>query len=186
MDGEAYLDNMRLELAKLRTLGERAIAQLTHEQLFAIPAPGSNSIALVMKHLAGNMRSRWTDFLTTDGEKRDRHRDREFEVEPSDSDSSIRIAWTGGWDCLFAALDPLGPDDVERKVSIRGEKLSVVQAINRQVAHYGFHVGQIVYAAKMLAGDAWQSLSIARGASEAFNQAPSPYIPKKDDRSIAS
>ena len=128
--------------------------------------PEANSIAVLMKHIAGNMRSRWTDFLTTDGEKPDRDRDREFEAEETRAATLAR--WNDGWDCTFRGLSALSPADLDRTVSIRGEAHSVVQAINRQLTHYAAHVGQIVLLAKHYAGVKWQTLSIPKGKSKEY------------------
>lgn len=152
-----------------KKLGEGAIAQVTDGQLLAVLDPEMNSIAQIVKHLAGNMRSRWTDFLTSDGEKPDRHRDSEFE-EPPATRAALMKMWDEGWKCLFGALEPLSSGDVDRKVTIRGEAHSVMQAINRQIAHYAYHVGQIVFLAKHLQSASWKSLSIPRHQSANFNQ----------------
>jgi uncharacterized damage-inducible protein DinB len=152
-----------------KKLGERAMEQVTDEQLFATLDEETNSIAIVVKHMAGNMRSRWTDFLTTDGEKPDRERDTEFVNPPATRESLLRL-WEDGWGRVFGALEPLGDADLGRTVTIRGEPHSVMQAINRQVAHYAHHVGQIVMLAKHLARDRWQSLSVPRNRSAEFNR----------------
>jgi len=178
MDGRDYLAETARELRRYRDLAERAIAQVPPDRWFVEPAPGSNSLAVVVKHVAGNLRSRWTDFLTTDGEKPDRDRDGEFEVRAADDAGSLRAAWDAGWETLFATLDGLRGEDVDRRVRIRGEEMSALQAIQRSLAHSAMHVGQIVYAAKMLAGERWVTLSIPRGGSKAFNQAPEAYVPR--------
>lgn len=128
-----------------------------------------NSIALIVKHMAGNMRSRWTDFLTTDGEKPDRHRDTEFENPPA-TRAAVLEAWEQGWALVFGALEPLTDADLTRTITIRGEPHSVMQAVNRQIAHYALHIGQIVFLAKHLQASNWQSLSLPRGQSAAFNE----------------
>jgi hypothetical protein len=151
-------------LARLREykkLAEGAMAQVTDEQIFATLDPEANSIAIVVKHMVGNMRSRWTDFLTTDGEKPDRHRDTEFE-DPASTREALIGTWQEGWDCVFRALEPLSDEDLGRRVTIRGEAHSVMQAISRQVAHYACHVGQIVLLAKHYQHSQWHSLSIPR------------------------
>lgn len=153
-----------------KRLGERAMAQVADSQLFAAPDPESNSIAVIVKHMAGNMRSRWTDFLTTDGEKPDRNRDAEFTDPPPTREALMKL-WEEGWACLFHALEPLTDEDLSRRVTIRGEAHSVMQAINRQLAHYAMHTGQIVFLAKHLAHASWQSLSIPRNRSAEFNRA---------------
>lgn len=152
-----------------KKLAEGAIAQVSDEQLPAVLDPEMNSIAQIVKHVAGNMRSRWTDFLTSDGEKPDRHRDSEFEEPPATREALMKM-WEAGWKCLFDALEPLGPADADRKVTIRGEAHSVMQAVNRQIAHYAYHVGQIVFLAKHLQNANWKSLSIPRHQSAKFNQ----------------
>jgi hypothetical protein len=172
-----YLDDCLLQLRKLKTQAEKAIAQIKPDQLFAAPDPESNSIAIIMKHMAGNMRSRWTDFLTSDGEKPDRNRDSEFETTATDTRERIFAAWEDGWDRLFRALSSLKPDDLGKTVAIRGEPHSVLEAINRQLTHYAAHVGQIVFVAKHYAGPQWQSLSIPKGKSKEVDVAKSggPY-----------
>jgi len=172
-----WLNDARREFEKYRRMAERAAAQVPEPRWFERLDPESNSVAMVMKHLAGNMRSRWTDFLTTDGEKPDRNRDNEFEDETDDV-ASIRARWDAGWACLFAALDPLTPADLSRTVTIRGEPHTVAQAIQRQLTHYAYHVGQIVLLAKHEAGPAWKTLSIARGKSRDYDVAKDgkPYL----------
>ena len=153
-----------------KKLGERAMAQCPDDGLFAVIDPESNSIAIIVKHMAGNMRSRWMDFLTTDGEKPDRNRDTEFE-DPPKTRADLLELWERGWKYLFDALEPLTEADLTRTVTIRTEPHSVMQAINRQVAHYAHHVGQIVFLAKHLTAKAtgkWDSLSVPRGQSKQF------------------
>lgn len=150
-------------------LAERAVAQVSDEQLFTALDAESNSIAIILKHMAGNMRSRWTDFLTSDGEKPDRDRDSEFVAPPATREALMRV-WEDGWSRLFAALEPLSDADLSRAVTIRGEPHSVMQAVNRQVAHYALHVGQVVFLAKHLAGERWESLSVPRNRSAEFNR----------------
>jgi len=152
-----------------KRLGERAMAQATDEQLFAVLDGEANSIAIVVKHVAGNMRSRWTDFLTTDGEKPNRNRDSEF-VDPPATREALLSEWEHGWATMFGALEPLTDADLARRITIRGEAHSVMQAINRQLAHYPYHVGQIVLLAKHFASDRWQSLSVPRNQSAEFNR----------------
>jgi hypothetical protein len=177
--GRQYLDDAIRELHKYKAFAERAAAQVEDEAWFRTLDPEGNSIALVMKHMTGNMRSRWTDFLTTDGEKPDRNRDSEFETEDSDTAASIRERWEDGWARVFAALEALAPDDLGRTVTIRGERHTVLQAINRQLTHYASHVGQIVFLAKHLSGDRWKTLSIPRGKSREFDvtKEGTPYRP---------
>lgn len=151
-----------------KKLGERAIAQAPDDSLTATLDPESNSIAIIVKHLAGNMRSRWTDFLTSDGEKPDRNRDVEFESPPQ-TRAEILALWESAWKIVFDSLAPLTDADLGRTVRIRGERHSVMQAINRQIAHYAYHIGQIVYIAKHFTSDRWKSLSVPRGKSSEFN-----------------
>jgi len=165
----SYLEDSLTLFRYYKKLGEGAMAQATDEQLFAALDPEANSIAIVVKHIAGNMRSRWTDFLTTDGEKPDRHRDSEFEDPPATREALMAF-WQAGWDCLFRALEPLSDADLARRVMIRGEAHSVMQAINRQIAHYACHVGQIVLLAKHYRHAQWRSLSVPRGKSAEFNR----------------
>lgn len=153
-----------------KTLAERAFAQVDDAQWAWRADPDANSIAVIVKHMAGNMRSRWTDFLTTDGEKPDRGRDGEFEVD-AETRAELMAVWEDGWACTFAAIESLGPDDGLRTVEIRGRPLTVVEALNRQLAHYAYHVGQIVLLARMQAGAAWESLSIPRGGSDSHRPA---------------
>src|SRR3981189_3765664 len=152
-----------------KKLGERAMAQCSDEALFTMLDAESNSVAIVVKHMAGNMRSRWTDFLTSDGEKPDRNRDTEFEAPPT-TRAELMEMWERGWKLLLGTLEPLSDADLTRTISIRTEPHSVMQAINRQVAHYSYHVGQIVYLARHLAGDKWQTLTIPKKKSAEFNR----------------
>jgi len=152
-----------------KSLADRAMAQVTDEQLVAVLDEESNSIALIVKHMAGNMKSRWTGFLTTDGEKPDRQRDLEF-VDPPATREALLALWEEGWNCLFSAIEPLSEADLKRTVTIRGEAHSVMQAINRQVAHYSYHCGQIVFLAKHLNAAGWKPLTVGRGQSEEFNR----------------
>ena len=168
--GRHYLDDALKVFRTYKSLGEKAIAQARDEDLFVTLDPEANSIALVVKHLWGNMRSRWTDFLTTDGEKPDRHRDTEFEQDEGLTRADVLRWWEEGWQLVFAAVEPLTPADLERTVTIRGEPHTVMQAINRQLAHYAHHIGQIVFLAKHFRSHEWQSLSIPRGQSETFNR----------------
>jgi hypothetical protein len=175
MNSEAYLKSAAREFTRLHDTANKAIEQLRPEQIFINPDHQSNSIAVIMKHLAGNMKSRWTDFLTSDGEKADRNRDGEFEIHSDDSYIHIVDGWNKGWQCLFDALSGMKPEQAEAVVVIRGESFSAMEAINRQLTHVGQHVGQIVYLAKMMAGLSWRSLSIPRGGSKEFNKNPVPY-----------
>ena len=157
-----YLDECLAQLRKMKSQAEKAIAQVSDEQLFATLDPEANSIAIVMKHIAGNMKSRWTDFLTTDGDKPNRNRDSEFERESNDTRADIMARWNDGWNICIGAISSLQPADLEKTVTIGGEPYTVVQAINRQLVHYAGHVGQIVLLAKHFAGTGWQTLSIPR------------------------
>jgi hypothetical protein len=152
-----------------KKLAEGAMEQVTDGQLFVQLDEEMNSIGLIIKHMAGNMRSRWTDFLTTDGEKPDRNRDSEF-VEPPRTRAALMEVWNEGWQRVFDALSPLTDDDLERKVTIRGEPHSVMQAINRQIAHYSYHCGQIVFLAKHFRASEWTSLTVPRNKSAEFNR----------------
>jgi hypothetical protein len=156
-----FLRSARARLESLKTLGEQALARLDDADMAKSLDPESNSVAVLVQHIAGNMRSRWTDFLTTDGEKPDRRRDTEFEPGLTTTPQLMQ-RWESGWACLFGALDALKPDDLTRTVLIRGESLTVVDAINRQLVHYGQHVGQIVYLAKHFKWQTWESLSVPR------------------------
>lgn len=161
---------MLSRLREYRRLGEAAIRQLDDAQIGWAPSPGDNSIEVIVRHLHGNMLSRFTDFLTSDGEKPWRNRDGEFAEGGTASREQVLRWWEEGWDCVEQALSPLGDADLGRKVSIRTEPYTVADAVIRQVAHYAYHVGQIVYLAKLQRGEAWVSLSIPRGASGAFNR----------------
>ena len=164
-----YLDEVRRQLRGYKRMGEGAIAQLEDEQLFATLDPESNSVAILVKHIAGNMRSRFTDFLTDDGEKPNRNRDQEFELTSSVTRADVLRMWEEGWSCVFSAIADLKPEDVTRTVIIRSEPHTVVQALNRALAHYAAHIAQIIFLAKHLRSSQWQSLSIPRGKSEEFN-----------------
>ena len=165
----SYLEDSLAVFRYYKKLGERAMDQVADEHLFATLDGEANSIAIVVKHITGNMRSRWTDFLTTDGEKPDRNRDREF-VDPPSTREALLKDWEDGWRCVFDALEPLTDADLTRTVTIRGEPHSVMQAINRQLAHYPHRVGQIVLLAKHFVCDRWQSLSVPRNKSAEFNR----------------
>jgi hypothetical protein len=183
-----YLDDYLLQLRKLKALADRSLSQIEPEHIFAVLDAEANSIAVIMKHMAGNMRSRWTDFLSTDGEKPDRDRDREFIIDADDTHARILSSWEEGWRRLFAAVSSLTVHDLGRKVLIRGEAHTVVEAINRQMTHYAAHVGQIVLLAKHYAGSAWQSLSIPRGRSKDLDVSRSgqPYeIARRGDDGVA-
>jgi hypothetical protein len=163
----SYLEDSLALFRQQKKFAEAAMAQVSDEQLFSTLDPESNSIAVIVKHMVGNMRSRWTDFLTSDGEKPDRHRDTEFEDAPA-TRAAVMAMWQAGWDCVFAALEPLTDADLAREVKIRGEAHSVMQAINRQIGHYALHIGQIIFLAKHLQSAQWKALTIPRGKSEEF------------------
>jgi hypothetical protein len=164
-----YLDEVRRQFRGHKRLAEGAMAQLKDEELFVALDPESNSIAILVKHLAGNMRSRFTGFLTTDGEKPDRDRDQEFEMTAATTRADVMRWWEEGWARVFATIEALKPEDVMRTVTIRGEPHTVLQAINRQIAHYAQHTGQIVFLAKHLRSSEWKTLSVPRGKSKEFN-----------------
>jgi hypothetical protein len=166
---EHYLEDAVKVFRTQKKLADGAAAQVTDDEFFRAIDAESNSIALIMKHMAGNMRSRWTDFLTTDGEKADRRRDSEFVAEGEDR-AAILERWESGWRTLFDTLASLRGEDLLRTVPIRGEPHTVVAAVNRQLSHYGQHTGQIVFLAKHLKSSAWKTLSIARGESGTFNE----------------
>jgi len=165
----SYLEDSLAVFRYYKNLAEKAMDQVADEHLFAVLDGEANSIAIIVKHMTGNMRSRWTEFLTTDGEKPDRNRDSEF-VDPPATRAALMADWENGWTRVFETLDSLTDEDLARTVTIRGEAHSVMQAINRQLAHYPHHVGQIVLLAKHFAGDHWQSLSVPRNRSTEFNQ----------------
>jgi hypothetical protein len=176
--GGHYLEEVRRQMRGHKRMGESAMAQLRDEDFFVTLDPESNSVAILVQHLAGNMRSRFTDLLTSDGEKPDRFRDREFEVTGASTRADVMKPWEEGWTCVFRALDSLTPEDVMHTVTIRGEPHTVLQAINRQIAHYAQHIGQIVFLAKHLRSSQWKTLSIPRGKSEEFKKvAPKPFSP---------
>jgi uncharacterized damage-inducible protein DinB len=164
----SYLQDSLGVFRYYKKLGERAMAQCPEDALFTALDTESNSIAIIVKHMAGNMRSRWTDFLTTDGEKPDRNRDTEFE-QPPKTRTELMEMWERGWKHVLDALAPLSDEDLVRKITIRTEPHSVMQAINRQVAHYSYHVGQIVFLAKHFATDKWQTLTVPKKKSAEFN-----------------
>jgi hypothetical protein len=169
---DQFLAEIGKSFRKQKALAERAMTQLHDAQLFHTIDPESNSVAIIVRHLYGNMKSRWTDFLTTDGEKPDRHRDEEFLPQEAQDRRAVMQWWERGWGHLFATLDELTPADLDRTVHIRGDGLSVLSAILRQHDHYAMHVGQIVFLAKHLKGNDWSSLSIPRGKSEEYLQRP--------------
>ncbi len=173
-----YLDEAHRQMRGHKRLAEGAMAQLKDHELFVTLDPEANSIAVIVKHMAGNMRSRFTDFLATDGEKPNRNRDQEFEISSTTTRADLTKWWEDGWARVFAAIEALKPEDVMREVTIRGEPHTVLQAINRQIAHYAQHTGQIVFMAKHIRSGKWKTLSIPRGKSEDFKMAaPKPYKP---------
>jgi hypothetical protein len=165
---EPYLRDLARTYRNFKTLAEKAIAQVGDDQLHTTIDPDSNSLAIIVKHVGGNLRSRFADFLTADGEKPDRHRDSEFEMPGRPTRDQILGAWEAGWSAALTAIEALTPEDLDRTVHIRGEAFLVVEALNRSVTHTAMHVGQIVMLAKHLAGPKWKSLSIPKGQSAAF------------------
>ena len=165
---DSYLQSARKQFGYYKMLGDKTFAQLPDEKLFWQYNGNSNSIGTIVKHLWGNMRSRWTDFLTSDGEKEWRKRDAEFDNDIQSREELLQ-KWNEGWDCLFTALNSLGTQDLETIIYIRNQGHTVTEAINRQLAHYAYHVGQIVFLGKMLANNNWTSLSIPKGNSNQYN-----------------
>ncbi|MBG6109578.1 hypothetical protein IWX84_000437 [Flavobacterium sp. CG_9.10] len=163
-----YLDSVKKQFLYYKTLGEKAMEQLEPQRLFITANEDTNCIATIVKHLSGNMLSRWTDFLTTDGEKEWRNRDAEFENDLKTKEEVLAL-WNRGWECLFIALNGLQPEQLSEIIYIRNEGHTVVEAINRQLAHYPYHVGQIVFYAKQLKNGAWESLSIPKNKSISYN-----------------
>ena len=163
-----YLENIKKQFTYYRQLGLKTIEQLSEEELFWQYNEESNSVAIIIKHLWGNMLSRWTDFLTTDGEKESRKRDEEFENNRLSKDKLLE-KWNEGWDCLFKALETLKVEDLEKIIYIRNQGHSVVEAINRQLTHYPYHIGQMIFIGKMLKGNQWENLSIPKGKSVEYN-----------------
>ena len=164
-----YLADAIKSFRDYKKLAERAFAQISDQDFFKTIDEESNSIAVNIKHMAGNMLSRWTDFLTTDGEKPERDRDIEFVMLSGTTRDDMIAYWEKGWQCVFDAVEPLGPDDLMRTVTIRGQDHTVIQAINRQLAHYAYHTGQIVFLAKHFKSSDWQNLSVPRNRSAEFN-----------------
>ena len=159
---DTYLNDVRLQFRKLKTLAEDALAQISDDELVVVLDAESNSLAVIVKHMAGNLRSRFTDFLTTDGEKPDRNRDGEFEIAGNPGRAAIMADWESGWTRLFATLDALQPDDLLREVRVRGEALPALAQLDRQMTHHAYHVGQIVFLAKHLRSTDWKNLSMPR------------------------
>jgi hypothetical protein len=167
--GKHYLEDALSNFRDYKKLAEKALEQVNDEEFFLALDEEANSVAVIVKHIVGNMLSRWTDFLTTDGEKPDRNRDTEFVVAPGMSKDDLMKQWEKGWGCLFDAIEPLQPEDLLKTVMIRGEAHTVVNAINRQLTHYAYHIGQIVFLAKHFRSAEWKSLSIPRNRSAEFN-----------------
>lgn len=165
---DIYLVSVKKQMLYYKTIAEKAIDQLEEEQLFVLANEDTNSIATIMKHMAGNMLSRWTDFLTTDGEKEWRKRDEEFENTVNSKEELLKI-WNTGWECFFKAIEELKPEQLSQIIYIRNEGQTALDAINRQLAHYPYHVGQIVFYAKMLKKEEWTSLSIPKNKSNSYN-----------------
>lgn len=176
-----YLDDTRASFRAYKKLADKALVQLKDDEYFITLDEEANSVAVIMKHMAGNMLSRWTDFLTTDGEKPDRNRDMEFVIEPQTSKVELLAFWERGWNSLNEALEQLQPADFDKQVMIRGEAHTIVQAINRQMTHYAYHIGQIVFLAKHFRSSAWQSLSIPRNRSAGFNE----YLKEKLESGVS-
>jgi len=173
-----YLNTAIKRFRYYKELGEKTFEQLTDNDFHYSPGPGSNSIAVIIQHLSGNMLSRWTNFLAEDGEKPWRERDDEFETHSYNRERLLEI-WENGWACFLDALASLSPDDLAKTILIRHESLSVVDAINRQLAHYPYHIGQIVYLGRMIKKEDWQSLSIPKGQSRQYNQSDQIKDPAK-------
>jgi len=165
---ENYLSSVRKQFHYYKMLGEKTFAQLSDDQLFWQPNEASNSIAIIVNHLQGNMHSRWTNFLIEDGEKEWRHRDAEFE-DLIQTRKDLIEKWGAGWQCLFTALDSIHADNFDTTIYIRNMGHTIVEAINRQLAHYAYHIGQIVYIGRMVKDQGWKSLSIPKGASKRYN-----------------
>ncbi len=164
-----YLEESLRAMRGNKRLADGALAQISDEEFFRELDPESNSIAIIVKHMAGNMRSRFTDFLTSDGEKPDRNRDQEFELGMEASRKDLMLAWEQGWKIVFDSISALKPEDVEKTITIRREPHTVLQALNRALTHLAQHTGQIVYLAKYFRSDSWKTLSVPRGKSEEFN-----------------
>jgi len=177
-----YLEDSIASLRAYKKMAEKALGQLRDDEFFITLDEEGNSVAAIMKHMAGNMFSRWTDFLTTDGEKPDRNRDMEFVIEPDANKDALLDYWQRGWHCVFEALEPLRGQDLDKKVLIRGEEHTVIQAINRQLMHYSSHIGQIIFLAKHFRAAEWQSLSIPRNRSAEFNEKMSTAKPPSAPR----
>jgi len=178
MNTTKYRQNIIFEFRRLKEQAEGAFDQVEDADFHKCLSGNDNSIAIIVKHMSGNMRSRWRDFLTADGEKEDRYRDTEFEIIDSDSRNGLMRRWEEGWKLLFDTLENLNDGDITATVRIRHEPFLVTEAIHRQLTHYASHVGQIILLAKHFAGDNWKTLSVAKGKSEAFNANPAGYLDK--------
>lgn len=176
--GTDFLNSAIKRLSYYKELGDKTFAQLNDADFHYQPNDASNSIAVIIQHMAGNMLSRWTDFLTTDGEKNWRNRDTEFEAQQLSKQQLIEL-WNKGWQCFLGALQSLTADDLLKTIYIRSEGLLVVDAINRQLAHYPYHVGQIIYVAKIITNSNWQNLSVAKGQSDEYNRQIKSVIKKQ-------
>ena len=174
MSSSAFIRNALSESRRYKETAEKAIAQIPDAALYEVLDEESNSIAMLIKHLAGNLTSRWSDFLITDGDKPGRNRDAEFTTQADDTRENLLARWEAGWNCLFSALERLQPEDLEKTVTIRSEPCTVLEAIHRGILHAAYHVGQIVFLAKHSTGGTWQSLSIPRGKSEEYRAAGRP------------
>ncbi|MGB0892002.1 MAG: DUF1572 family protein [Flavobacteriaceae bacterium] len=164
----SYLPSVKKQFEYYKSLGDKTFAQLTEEQFFWLPNEDDNSVAIIVKHIAGNMKSRWTNFLTEDGEKEWRNRDEEF-VNSFTTKEEVISYWESGWKCLFDAINPLKEKDMDTIVYIRNHGHTITEAINRQLCHYSYHVGQIVFLGKLLLGEKFKSLSVAKGTSKEYN-----------------
>lgn len=168
MSEELFLSSTRHIFRAIKAQGDGALGQLSLEEMVRAPVVEMNSVATLVQHLHGNMLSRWTDFLTSDGEKAGRDRDAEFELRTFASRDEVLKLWEAGWACVFSAIDPLTMEDLAKTITIRGQPHSVVEALQRQIQHYSYHVGQVVLLAKWLKGDQWKTLSIAKGQSKTY------------------
>lgn len=166
---ENYLSDASRSFESYKRLGEKAIEQVSDEEFFRVLDDESNSIAVIVKHVAGNLRSRWTDFLSSDGEKPDRNRDTEFELM-GETRASLMESWEAGWQILFDSIEPLSVEDFDKKIEIRGEEHTIAEALNRQMTHYAYHIGQITFLAKHFRSAEWSSLSVPRNKSDEFNR----------------
>jgi hypothetical protein len=179
---QAYLEDVTFSFRKHKEMAEKALGQLQDQEFFRTPSEHSNSVAVMVKHLAGNLKSRWTDFLTSDGDKTWRDRDGEFIIGPDDSRAGLLAAWEEGWNALLGALAGLTEDDLLRKVAIRGEEHTVLQAIDRSLTHTAYHVGQILYVGRLVKEDGWRWITVPPGQSRQFNARGGAYLKLKGDK----